>query len=50
MDTPEGAKTLLDLGCGYGVIGIVTAYFNSELEVTMSDVSERAVMLAQKKC
>jgi 16S rRNA G1207 methylase RsmC len=45
---PEGAKTLLDVGSGYGVIGITAAYFNPHLKVTMVDVSKRATMLAKK--
>lgn len=36
----------LDLGCGYGVIGITAALINSRLEVTMTDVNSRAVALA----
>ena len=43
-----GAKSLLDMGCGYGIIGIVAAHFNPELEVAMIDSSERAVFLARK--
>jgi 16S rRNA (guanine1207-N2)-methyltransferase len=35
----------LDLGCGYGVIGITAALINSCLEVTMTDVNSRAVAL-----
>jgi len=38
----EGKK-LLDLGCGYGVIGIVLKGENPDLEVYMSDINERAV-------
>jgi len=39
---------LLDLGCGYGVIGITAALINPCLEVTMTDVNSRAVTLAAK--
>ena len=39
---------MLDLGCGYGVIGIVAAVSFPDLKVTMSDASERAVYLAEK--
>lgn len=38
-----GGKRLLDLGCGYGVIGIVLKGENPDLEVYMSDINERAV-------
>ena len=44
----EGTKTSLDIGCGYGVIGIVAAHFYPQLEITMIDSSERAVLLAKK--
>jgi len=43
---PEG--TVLDLGCGYGAIGIAAAVFNPLLKVTMVDVNDRAVRLAKK--
>jgi 16S rRNA (guanine1207-N2)-methyltransferase len=36
----------LDLGCGYGVVGVTAALLNSCLEVTMTDVNSRAVVLA----
>ncbi|UQS84329.1 class I SAM-dependent methyltransferase [Bombilactobacillus thymidiniphilus] len=42
---PEGA--LLDLGCGYGPIGLTLAK-ETQRQVTMVDVNERAVALAQK--
>src|SRR5690625_6716385 len=38
----------LDLGCGYGPIGIVIADCNRERHVVMADVNERAVALAKK--
>ena len=40
----KGEK-LLDLGCGYGPVGIA---FADTAEVTMSDVNERATALARK--
>lgn len=43
---PEG--DILDMGCGYGVIGLVTANRYSEHTVTMVDVNERAVALARE--
>jgi len=39
---------LLDLGCGYGVIGIVAAKINPKLKVFMTDINERAIWLAKK--
>ncbi len=42
---PPSAGRILDLGCGYGVIGLAIAA-TSESEVTAVDVNERAVLLA----
>jgi 16S rRNA G1207 methylase RsmC len=39
---------VLDIGCGYGAVGIVAAALNPELNVVMSDVNTRAVRLAKK--
>lgn len=38
-------KTLLDLGCGIGPIGLTLAYFHPELNVILSDVNTRALGL-----
>ncbi|MFQ6053583.1 MAG: class I SAM-dependent methyltransferase [Candidatus Bathyarchaeia archaeon] len=43
-----GSGEALDIGCGYGPIGIVAAKLNSGLEVWMTDVNERAVALAKE--
>ncbi len=40
--------SVLDLGCGYGVVGVVIAKTVSGVKVVMSDINERAVMLAGK--
>ena len=42
----ESFKTVLDLGCGYGVIGV---YLNKayDLTVDMVDINKRAIKLAQ---
>lgn len=42
----QGAKRVLDLGCGYGPIGIVVAKLMPDSTVTMVDVNGRAVELA----
>lgn len=42
------AGPILDLGCGYGPIGISIAKALPERQVTMSDVNERAMALAQR--
>ncbi|MEM2955981.1 MAG: methyltransferase [Candidatus Pacearchaeota archaeon] len=39
---------ILDLGCGYGAIGIAIAKSNSSVNVIMSDINKRAVMLAKE--
>lgn len=44
-ELPEG--TILDVGCGYGPIGLSLA-FASERPVEMIDINERAVELAQR--
>ena len=43
---PQEARTVLDLGCGYGVIGLAVAVAVPECRVTAVDVNERAVLLA----
>ncbi len=42
--------SVLDLGCGYGPIGIITASMTPQCQVTMSDVNPRAAELAVKNC
>ena len=39
---------VLDVGCGYGAVGIVAAAFNPDLRVIMVDVNKRAVWLARQ--
>lgn len=39
---------VLDLGCGYGPVGIAAAVLNPDLHVVMVDVNRRAVWLATK--
>ncbi|MCX8171207.1 MAG: methyltransferase [Candidatus Bathyarchaeota archaeon] len=38
---------VLDMGCGYGVIGIVAAALNPNIHVIMVDINRRAVNLAK---
>lgn len=44
----EQAKSMLDLGCGVGPIGIITKKVNPNLNVTMCDINHRAVELSKK--
>jgi 16S rRNA G1207 methylase RsmC len=41
---------LLDLGCGYGVVGIAVKKAHPEIEICMIDINERAVKLAKENC
>lgn len=38
---------VLDLGCGYGAVGVAASRLNPELHVVMTDVNTRAVRLAR---
>lgn len=44
---PESAKSLLDVGCGYGTLGLTLAK-KFDLDVTMVDVNSRALDLCRK--
>jgi 16S rRNA G1207 methylase RsmC len=44
--TPPRSGRILDLGCGYGVIGLAIAAASTATEVTGVDVNERALLLA----
>src|SRR5438094_10236534 len=41
-------ELILDLGCGYGALGIVAARLSEGGHVVLTDVNERAVVLARK--
>ena len=45
---PPAAGHVLDLGCGYGVIGLAAALASPAVTVTAVDVNERAVLLARE--
>jgi 16S rRNA G1207 methylase RsmC len=47
MLLPEDGQ-VLDIGSGYGAVGIVAATLNPKLHVIMVDVNERAVWLAKQ--
>ncbi|GFZ27290.1 hypothetical protein LCB40_11700 [Lactobacillus corticis] len=46
-DVAFPAKGILDLGCGYGPIGLFAAKFWPDQTVEMVDVNERSLALAQ---
>jgi 16S rRNA G1207 methylase RsmC len=45
---PPAPGRILDLGCGYGVIGLAIAAHVPEADVTGVDVNERALLLASE--
>ena len=47
MNLPKEGR-VLDIGCGYGAVGIAAAVFNPRLQVTLVDVNSRAVWLAKQ--
>jgi 16S rRNA G1207 methylase RsmC len=46
MALPSSGR-ILDLGCGYGAVGIAAGHFNPCLQVILTDVNMRAVRLAR---
>ena len=48
MLLPKNDSTLLDLGCGYGAIGIVLAYQSSGSKIYLTDTNKRALWCAKK--
>lgn len=47
MEIKPGDR-VLDMGCGYGPIGIVAGYLNPTGQIVMVDINQRAVQLARK--
>ena len=47
---PPLSGRVLDLGCGYGFIGIYAAVKNPEIELVQCDINERAVRLCKTNC
>lgn len=43
-------KTILDLGCGWGPVGIIMKRFHPDIDVVMVDVNSRAVELSSLNC
>ena len=48
MIIPKEKLTLLDLGCGYGAIGIVLAYQSPRSTVYLTDINRRALWCTKK--
>lgn len=48
FEAPEVEGDIMDLGCGYGPIGIALAYHYRERQFIMVDINERAISLAEK--
>ncbi|MBR3764829.1 MAG: methyltransferase [Clostridia bacterium] len=47
---PDLSGDVLDLGCGWGAIGVAIARANKEARVVMADVNHRALGLARDNC
>ena len=47
---PALSGDVLDLGCGWGAIGIAVAKANKDARITMADVNHRALGLCQDNC
>ena len=50
IESEEITGEVLDLGCGYGVVGITLSEFFEGIKITMLDINERALGLAKKNC
>ncbi len=48
MYIPEEPSFLLDLGCGYGAIGIVLGYESPQSSVYLIDINKRAIWCAKE--
>jgi 16S rRNA (guanine1207-N2)-methyltransferase len=48
IDLKSQTKTVIDMGCGYGPIGLYVAKKYPNINVLMFDINERAVALAKK--
>ncbi len=50
FQVPDIKGDILDVGCGYGPIGLSLAKEFQDRKVHMVDVNERALELAKRKC
>ncbi len=46
----KGKENVLDLGCGWGAIGILLKKRYPSVEITFSEINERAAKMARKNC
>ena len=47
VDIDKLSGNVLDLGCGFGVVGIILGTFNKCINIDMVDINERAIDLAK---
>ena len=47
VDIDKLSGNVLDLGCGFGVVGIILGTFNKGINIDMVDINERAIDLAK---
>jgi 16S rRNA (guanine1207-N2)-methyltransferase len=45
---PDTASNVLDMGTGYGIIGIIIAAESPHIQMTMIDINQRAVWIARE--
>ena len=48
LTVPSDESLLLDLGCGFGIIGIVLAYESPNSQVYLTDINKRAIWCAKE--
>ena len=48
IDIDKLNGNVLDLGCGIGVVGIILATINHDIDIDMVDINERAISLAKE--
>jgi 16S rRNA G1207 methylase RsmC len=44
----EENSDILDLGCGYGPVGVIISRMHPKCQVVMSDINERAILFSKK--
>jgi len=47
---PSEDSFVLDLGCGYGIIGIALKKYYPKLDMTLIDINDRAIQVSKKNC